>query len=49
VATEKQLVSVLSLDNVVVVTTNDAVLVVRRVDGDGLRRIVGRLEEIARR
>ena len=47
VASEKQLVAVLGLDNVVVVTTDDAVLVARREDGDGLRRVVGRLKEIA--
>jgi mannose-1-phosphate guanylyltransferase/mannose-1-phosphate guanylyltransferase/mannose-6-phosphate isomerase len=47
VASEKQLVAVLGLDNVVVVTTDDAVLVARREDGDGLRRIVKKLKEVA--
>jgi len=47
VASEKQLVALLGLDNVVVVTTDDAVLVARREDGDGLRRVVGKLKEIA--
>ena len=47
VATEKQLVALLGLDNVVVVTTDDAVLVARREDGDGLRRIVQKLKHVA--
>ena len=36
VASDKQLVALLGVDNVVVVTTDDAVLVARREDGDGL-------------
>jgi len=47
VAAEKQLVALLGLDNVVVVTTDDAVLVARREDGDGLRRIVQKLKHVA--
>jgi mannose-1-phosphate guanylyltransferase/mannose-6-phosphate isomerase len=47
IASEKQLVALLGVDNVVVVTTDDAVLVARRDDGDGLRRIVGKLKEVA--
>ena len=47
VASEKQLVAVLGLDDVVVVTTNNAVLVARRQDGDGLRRVVSELKRIA--
>ena len=47
VAGEKQLVALLGLDNVVVVTTDDAVLVARREDGDGLRKVVSRLKEAA--
>ncbi len=47
VAAEKQLVALLGLDNVVVVTTDDAVLVARREDGDGLRRVVQKLKHIA--
>jgi len=47
VASEKQLVALLGLDDVVVVTTDDAVLVARREDGDGLRRVVKRLREVA--
>ena len=47
VASEKQLVALLGLDNVVVVTTDDAVLVARRENGDGLRPIVGKLKQIA--
>ena len=47
VAGEKQLVALLGLDNVVVVTTDDAVLVARREDGDGLRKVVSQLKEVA--
>ena len=47
VAGEKQLVALLGLDNVVVVTTDDAVLVARRVDGDGLRGVVKKLKDVA--
>ena len=47
VAAEKQLVAVYGLDNVVVVTTDDAVLVARRDDGDGLRKVVQKLKEVA--
>ena len=47
VASEKQLVALLGLDNVVVVTTDDAVLVARRQNADGLRRVVGKLKEVA--
>ena len=46
-ASEKQLVALLGLDNVVVVTTDDAVLVARRDDGDGLRGVVKKLKEVA--
>ena len=47
VASEKQLVALLGLEDVVVVATEDAVLVARRENGDGLRRIVGKLKDIA--
>jgi mannose-1-phosphate guanylyltransferase/mannose-6-phosphate isomerase len=47
VASERQHVALLGLDNVVVVTTADAVLVARREASDGLRRVVGRLKEVA--
>jgi mannose-1-phosphate guanylyltransferase/mannose-6-phosphate isomerase len=47
VASEKQVVALLGLDNVVVVTTDDAVLVASRQSGDGLRRIVERLRQVA--
>jgi mannose-1-phosphate guanylyltransferase len=47
VASEKQLVSLLGLDNVVVVTTDDAVLVANRECGEGLRRVVERLRQVA--
>ena len=47
VASEKQHVALLGLDNVVVVTTDDAVLVARRESSDGLRRIVEHLRQVA--
>ena len=47
VASDKQLVALHGLDNVVVVTTDDAVLVASRQSGDGLRRVVERLREAA--
>jgi mannose-1-phosphate guanylyltransferase / mannose-6-phosphate isomerase len=47
VASERQLVALLGLDNVVVVTTADAVLVARREASDGLRGVVGKLKEVA--
>jgi mannose-1-phosphate guanylyltransferase/mannose-6-phosphate isomerase len=47
VASEKQVVAVLGLDNVVVVTTDDAVLVTSRQSGDGLRRVVERLRQVS--
>jgi mannose-1-phosphate guanylyltransferase / mannose-6-phosphate isomerase len=47
VAAEKQLVALLGLENVVVVTTDDAVLVARRENGEGLRRIVEKVKEVA--
>ena len=47
VASEKQVVALLGLDNVVVVTTDDAVLVASRQSGDGLRRVVERLRQVA--
>jgi mannose-1-phosphate guanylyltransferase / mannose-6-phosphate isomerase len=47
VATDKQLVALHGLDNVVVITTADAVLVARREGGDELRRVVGKLKEVA--
>ena len=45
--TDKQLVALFGVDNVVVVTTDDAVLVAKREDGDGLRRLVERLKQTA--
>jgi mannose-1-phosphate guanylyltransferase / mannose-6-phosphate isomerase len=45
--TDKQLVALFGVDNVVVVTTDDAVLVAKREDGDGLRRLVQRLKQTA--
>ena len=47
VASEKQLVALLGVDDIVVVTTDDAVLVARREDGDGLRRVVSELKGVA--
>jgi mannose-1-phosphate guanylyltransferase/mannose-6-phosphate isomerase len=47
IASDRQLVALLGLENVVVVATDDAILVARRENGDGLRRIVGRLKQVA--
>lgn len=47
VATDKQLVALFGVDNLVVVTTDDAVLVAKREDGDGVRRLVQLLKERA--
>jgi mannose-1-phosphate guanylyltransferase/mannose-1-phosphate guanylyltransferase/mannose-6-phosphate isomerase len=47
VAADKQLVTLYGLQNVVVVTTADAVLVAKREDGDGLRRVVQKLKDVA--
>ena len=47
VATDKQLVALFGVENLVVVATDDAVLVARRDDGDGLRRLVEKLKEVA--
>ena len=46
-ASDNQLVALFGVDNLVVVTTDDAVLVAKREDGDGLRRLVQRLKEKA--
>jgi mannose-1-phosphate guanylyltransferase / mannose-6-phosphate isomerase len=47
VAAEKQLVALFGLRDVVVVATADAVLVARREDADGLRRVVAKLKDVA--
>jgi mannose-1-phosphate guanylyltransferase/mannose-1-phosphate guanylyltransferase/mannose-6-phosphate isomerase len=47
VSSEKQLVALFGVENLVVVATDDAVLVARREDGDGLRRLVQKLKEVA--
>jgi mannose-1-phosphate guanylyltransferase / mannose-6-phosphate isomerase len=47
VTTDKQLVALFGVENLVVVTTDDAVLVAKREDGDGLRRLVKKLKEVA--
>jgi mannose-1-phosphate guanylyltransferase/mannose-6-phosphate isomerase len=47
VATDTQLVALYGVADLVVVATDDAVLVARRDDGDGLRRLVRKLKEVA--
>jgi mannose-1-phosphate guanylyltransferase / mannose-6-phosphate isomerase len=47
VSAERQLVAVFGLQDVVIVATADAVLVARREDADGLRRVVAKLREAA--
>jgi mannose-1-phosphate guanylyltransferase/mannose-6-phosphate isomerase len=47
VSAEKQLVALSGLDNVVVVATDDAILVARREDGEGLRQVVKRVTSVA--
>ncbi len=47
VSSEKQLVALLGLENVVVVATDDAVLVARRENADSLRKVVAQLEGVA--
>ena len=46
VASDKQLVALFGVENLVIVTTDDAVLVAKREDGD-LRRLVQKLKEVA--
>jgi mannose-1-phosphate guanylyltransferase/mannose-6-phosphate isomerase len=47
VASEKQLVALFGLDDMIVVATDDAILVARREDGDRLRRLVQKLKEVS--
>jgi mannose-1-phosphate guanylyltransferase/mannose-6-phosphate isomerase len=47
VTTDKQLVALFGVDNLVVATTDDAVLVAKRDDGDGLKRLVRVLRDKA--
>jgi len=47
VMSDKQLVALLGVEDLVVVTTGDAVLVAKRENGDGLRRLVHELKDIA--
>jgi mannose-1-phosphate guanylyltransferase/mannose-6-phosphate isomerase len=47
IATERQLVALSGLDNVVVVATDDAILVARREDGEGLRQVVKKVNAVA--
>jgi mannose-1-phosphate guanylyltransferase / mannose-6-phosphate isomerase len=46
-ASDRQLVALYGVENLIVATTDDAVLVARRDDGDGLRRLVKKLKEVA--
>ena len=46
VTSDKQLVALFGVENLVVVTTDDAVLVAKREDGDGLRRLVQKLKQV---
>ena len=45
VASDKQLVAMFGVENLVVVVSDDAILVARREDGDGLRRVVQKLKQ----
>jgi mannose-1-phosphate guanylyltransferase/mannose-6-phosphate isomerase len=47
VMSDKQLVALFGVEDLVVVTTDDAVLVAKRDDGDGLRRLVQKLKDVA--
>jgi mannose-1-phosphate guanylyltransferase/mannose-6-phosphate isomerase len=47
VSSDHALVSLFGVENVVVVASQDAVLVARRDDADGLRRLVQKLKEVA--
>ena len=47
VASERQLVALYGVENVVVVATDDAMLVARRDDGDGMRQVVKKLKDVA--
>jgi mannose-1-phosphate guanylyltransferase/mannose-6-phosphate isomerase len=47
VDSEKQLVALYGVENLVVVATADAVLVARREDADGLRQVVAKLKKAA--
>jgi len=47
VMSDKQLVALFGVENLVVVTTADAVLVAKRENGDGLRRLVQQLKKVA--
>ena len=47
VTSEKQLVALFGVENLVVVTTDDAVLVAKRQNGDGLQRLVQEVKKVA--
>jgi mannose-1-phosphate guanylyltransferase/mannose-6-phosphate isomerase len=47
VSAEKQLVAMFGVEDLVVVATDDAVLIARRDDPDGLRRVVQKLKAVA--
>jgi mannose-1-phosphate guanylyltransferase/mannose-6-phosphate isomerase len=46
VASDRQLIALYGVENLVVVATDDAVLVARRDEGDGLRQLVRKLKEV---
>ena len=46
-SSDQALVSLYGVENVVVISSQDAVLVARRDDADGMRRLVQRLKEVA--
>jgi mannose-1-phosphate guanylyltransferase / mannose-6-phosphate isomerase len=47
VTTDKQFVALYGLENVVVVSTDDAILVARRENGEGLRDVVAKVKGVA--
>jgi mannose-1-phosphate guanylyltransferase/mannose-6-phosphate isomerase len=47
VLSDKKLVALLGVENLIVVSTDDAVLVAKRENGDGLRRLVQELKKVA--
>jgi mannose-1-phosphate guanylyltransferase/mannose-6-phosphate isomerase len=46
-ASDKQLVALFGVENLVVIATDDAVLVAARESGDGMRKLVQKLKEVA--
>jgi mannose-1-phosphate guanylyltransferase/mannose-1-phosphate guanylyltransferase/mannose-6-phosphate isomerase len=47
VMSDRQVVALFGVENLIVVTTDDAVLVAKRENGDGLRRLVHELKKVA--